>query len=106
LIAVRSEITIVDVEPKPLYGSDEAKRALNLAKHKVHFAAAENFDWVHAVVEVDDREDYGELRERAIGWIGERLHVLIFTRREDLIWIISLRKAEKSDVRRYVEKSK
>jgi uncharacterized protein len=102
----RPEIIIVFVEPKPLYDWDEAKRALNLAKHKVDFPAAENFDWDHAVVELDDREDYGELRERAIGWIGGRLHVLIFTRREDLIWIISLRKAEKSDVRRYVEKNK
>jgi uncharacterized DUF497 family protein len=106
LIVVRSKTIIVSVEPKPLYGWDEAKRALNLAKHKVDFGAAEKCDWVHAVIEVDDRDDYGELRERAIGWIGERLHILIFTRREDLIWIISLRKAEKSDVRRYVEKSK
>jgi len=32
--------------------------------------------------------------------------IIVFTRREDLIWIISLRKAEKSDVRRYVKKNK
>jgi uncharacterized DUF497 family protein len=105
-MAVRPDAIIVNVESKPLYGWDEAKRTLNLAKHKVDFAAAENFDWPHAVIELDDREDYGELRERAIGWIGERLHVLIFTRRGDLIWIISPRKAEKSDARRYVQKSK
>jgi len=105
-MAVRSATIIAIVKPKPLYGWDEAKRTLNVAKHKVDFAAAEDFDWLHAVIEVDDREHYGELRERAIGWIGERLHVLIFTRRDDLIWIISLRKAEKSDARRYVKKSK
>ena len=93
------------MERKPSYGWNEAKRAFNHAKHKVDFAAAEGFDWSTAVVEVDEREDYGELRERAIGWIGERLHVLIFTRRADLIWVISLRKADKSDARRYVEKS-
>jgi len=94
------------VERKPSYGWDEAKRALNRAKHKVDFMAAKEFEWSSAVVEVDYREDYGELRERAIGWIGQRLHVLIFTRRGDLIWVISLRKADKSDARRYVEKSK
>jgi hypothetical protein len=93
------------VEPRPSYGWDEAKRTLNRAKHKVDFTAVEGFDWRTAVVEVDDQEDYGELRERAIGWIGERLHVLIFTRRADLIWVIGLRKAQKSDARRYVEKS-
>ena len=93
------------MERKPSYGWDEAKRAQNRAKHKVDFRAAKDFEWSTAVIEVDNREDYGELRERAIGWIGQRLHVLVFTRRADLIWIISLRKAEKSDARRYVEKS-
>ena len=88
-----------------MYGWDNAKRTLNRVKHKVDFTEVEGFEWNTAVVEIDDREDYGELRERAIGWIGERLHVLIFTRRADLIWVISLRKAEKSDAREYVQKS-
>jgi uncharacterized DUF497 family protein len=91
------------VGPKPPYDWDDAKRALNLAKHKVEFAAAENFDWDYAHIEVDDREDYGELREIAWGFIGERLHVLVFTRRDDVIWIISLRKAEHRDLRKYAE---
>jgi len=94
------------VATKPLYGWDEAKRVLNLVKHKIDFTAAENFDWTFSVVEIDDRENYGELREIASGFIGDRLHVLIFTRRDGVIWIISLRKADKPDVRRYVEKIK
>jgi uncharacterized DUF497 family protein len=54
---------------------------------------------------LDDREDYGELREQAIGFIGDRLHMLVFTEREDedgqLIWVISLRKAEAPEKRTY-----
>lgn len=54
---------------------------------------------------VDSREDYGELREQAIGFIGDSLHVLIFSEREDergdLIWVISLRKAEAPEKRTY-----
>jgi uncharacterized protein len=53
---------------------------------------------------VDDRGDYRELRERALGFIGVRLHMLVFTRRGDNIRIISLRKAEKKEVKDYVKK--
>jgi uncharacterized DUF497 family protein len=88
---------------KPVFGWDEKKRAHNLAEHKVDFAAAEDFDWTSAHIEVDDREDYGELREIAWGFIGVRLHVLVFTRRDELIWIISLRKGQRRDVRKYEE---
>ena len=55
------------------------------------------------MVEVDDREDYGELREIAWGFIGVRLHVMVFTRRRGGIRIISLRKADQKDIRRYGE---
>jgi uncharacterized DUF497 family protein len=91
------------VDSKPLYDWDEAKRSTNIRNHDVDFIAANEFDWDTAVVYVDDRQDYGELREVAIGYIGVRLHVLVFTRRDDRIRIISLWKAQKSDVRRYVE---
>jgi len=72
---------------------DEAKRAANLAKHSVDFAEAEEFDWESAVIDRDRRRDYGEDRFRAIGFIGERLHVLIYTERGQSTRVISLRKA-------------
>ena len=54
---------------------------------------------------IDDREDYGELRERATGFIGPVPHVLIFTERQDaagsVVWVISLRKAERKERRDY-----
>ncbi len=85
---------------------DEAKRAANRRDHKIDFTAAYEFDWQTAFVFVDDREDYGELREVAIGFIGPGLYVLTFTRRGEQIRIISLRKAERRDVRRYVEENR
>jgi uncharacterized DUF497 family protein len=84
-----------------MYDWDEAKRRRNLAEHKVDFAAAEQFDWATALTGIDDREDYGELREVAVGFIGVRLHVMVFTRRGGVIRVISLRKANAKDVRMY-----
>jgi uncharacterized protein len=86
------------------YEWDESKRASNIRNHGVDFTAAQEFDWDSALVFVDDRADYGELRELAIGFIGVRLHVMVFVRRGEQIRIISLWKAQKSDVRRYVER--
>jgi uncharacterized protein len=85
-----------------VYEWDEAKQAANLRDHKVDFAAARDFEWDTALVVVDDREDYGELREVALGFIGVRLHVMVFTRRADNIRIVSLRKAERIEIKRYV----
>jgi uncharacterized DUF497 family protein len=84
---------------------DEAKRAANLVRHGVDFAAVVRFDWDNAQLTADARRDYGELRYIAVGRIGPRLHVLVFTPRAELIRIISLRKANAREVRRY-EKNK
>lgn len=46
---------------------DEAKRASNLAKHGLDFADVAHFDFDTALLDIDDREDYGEVRETAIG---------------------------------------
>jgi uncharacterized DUF497 family protein len=87
----------------PVYDWDETKRALNLADGHLDFTLAENFDWDTAVMTVDDRDDYGELRERALGFIGVRLYILVFTRRRERIRIISLRKANRREMREYEE---
>jgi uncharacterized DUF497 family protein len=90
-------------DPIAPYDWDEAKRAANISDHKLDFTAIYEVDWDTAVFAIDDREDYGELREIAVGFIGERLHVVIFTRRRESIRIISLRKAENKDKKLYVE---
>lgn len=86
-----------------MYQWDENKRAANLRQHGIDFADAHHFDWETAVIAIDDREDYRELREMAIGFIGMRLHTMVFTRRGATLRIISLRKANRMEVSRYVE---
>jgi len=84
------------------YGWDEAKRKINVRKHGIDFGAIHSFTWEASIRWVDDREDYGELRQVAIGFIGIRLYAVTFTERgDDVIWIISIRKATGAEYRRY-----
>ncbi len=85
------------------YGWDENKREANLDKHDVDFLAALEFDWQTALVYEDARSGYEEHRFWALGLIQERVHVLVFTRRESFVRIISLRKANKRETRRFEE---
>lgn len=82
---------------------DPAKDRTNAARHGISLRAAEGFDWETALEREDDRFDYGEIRFVAIGLIGDRLHVLVFTEGsyEDAVRAISLRPAEKHEVRFY-----
>lgn len=83
------------------YEWDDAKEQANLAKHGMAFSEVVAFDWNTAMQAVDERADYGETRWIALGLIGTRVHVLIYTRREQAIRVISLRKANRREVRRY-----
>lgn len=78
---------------------DETKRQANLAKHGVDFAVVVNFDWTTADVRVDDRFDYGEVRKFALGLIDGRLFALVYTERNGLMRVITLRKANEREKR-------
>jgi uncharacterized protein len=82
---------------------DPAKDELNRAKHGVSLAQANGFDWETALEREDDRFDYGELRFVAIGLIDARLYVMVFTdgANDDAVRVISLRPAEKHEMRYY-----
>jgi uncharacterized DUF497 family protein len=80
---------------------DGAKDKANIAKHGISLSAASEFEMAGAMVSVDDRADYGEDRFIAVGQLGGRLHVLIFTVRDGRIRAISLRKANTREVRRH-----
>ena len=84
------------------YTHDPQKLTINVAKHQVWFHEANGFDWETALIRVDDRHRYGETRFKAMGLIGERLYVLVFTLRETAVRIISLRRANSREVKRYV----
>jgi len=82
---------------------DPAKDAANIAKHGVSLQAAEGFDWDTAFEREDDRFDYGEVRFVGLGLIDDRLYVLIFAEgsHDEAVRVISLRPAEKHEVRFY-----
>lgn len=80
---------------------DPAKDQANRAKHGIPLALAEAFELDTALVAIDDRRDYNEERFVAIGLIGERVHVMVFTVRGEAIRVISLRKANRREVKQY-----
>lgn len=80
---------------------DPRKNARNLAERGIPFRLALRLDWSTALVAEDRRKDYGEQRYQAVGYIGERLHVLLFTPRPPALHVISLRKANEREVARY-----
>lgn len=86
---------------------DPAKDAANVAKHGVSLTEAAGFEWGSAVVWPDTRRDYGEARMVALGYIGLRIMALVFVDRppEEPTErrIISLRKANSREVKRYAE---
>ncbi len=84
------------------YEWDESKRADNLEKHGVDFAKAQAFEWDSALVTLDTRQDYGESRYRAYGFIGDRVYVLAYTERSSAIRIISFRKANRREILLYL----
>jgi len=85
---------------------DPAKNARNVAVHGVSLAQAADFGWHEALITEDTRRDYGERRFQAIGLIGMRVYVLVHTPREGRVHVISLRKANKREVRRYENETK
>jgi uncharacterized DUF497 family protein len=80
---------------------DPAKDDINRTKHGVSLEAATGFEWDTALEREDDRFDYGEVRFVAIGLIDARLYVMVFTEGsdDDAVRIISLRPAEKHEMR-------
>ena len=82
---------------------DPAKDASNLAKHGVSLAVALELDWDAALVCVDDRFEYRELRMVALAPKTETLFCVAFVERGNTCRIISLRRATRREVKHYVE---
>ena len=84
---------------------DSKKDKANKRKHGISLSRAEDFDFEEALYSIDDREDYGEIRFRAIGFLDARLYTLVFVdeAESDEIRAISLRKATKHEAKEYKE---
>jgi len=84
-----------------MYEWDKTKRAANIEKHRIDFEAIHDFDWSTATVFVDERQDYGEPRFVAFGYIKARLVAVVYTERSRKKRIISMRKANNREVNSY-----
>ena len=84
---------------------DPAKNARNKQERGLSFESVAEFDFESAYFEVDSRRDYGEMRIRALGLLDGRLHALVFVETATGIRIISFRRANKREVKRYEQAS-
>ena len=82
---------------------DPGKDATNLSKHGLSLAAAAELSWEAALVWLDDRADYGEVRMVALAPIGNTLYFVAFVDCESTRRIISLRRANRREVNHYVK---
>lgn len=85
------------------YVFDPAKDAINRTKHGVSLALAEIlFAGPHAAT-TDDRFDYGEVRQIALGQIAGRLFVCVYVDRQAERRVTSLRKSNQREVKRHAQ---
>ena len=84
---------------------DPTKDAENIRKHGISLRHAEDFDFDAANFDIDDSQDYGEVRWNAVGFLDARLWSLTFTEVEEgVIRAISLRKATTEESNRYEQR--
>ena len=82
---------------------DPAKDEANQAKHSVSLSMAGELDWEAALVWIDDRFEYSEIRMIALAPKTEILYCVAFVDHGDVRRIISLRRATRREVKHYVE---
>ncbi len=81
---------------------DEAKNLENIRKHEIDFADVLSMFDGEMLIELDDRFDYGEDRWIGIGFLGFGIAVIVWTeRRKDIIRIISARRANRHEQKRF-----
>ena len=83
---------------------NEEKNKENIRRHGFDFADAWEIFEAPMRMALDLRENYGEDRWKGIGFLGNRIVVVIFTyRSKDCVRIISLRKALKYERKKFEE---
>jgi uncharacterized DUF497 family protein len=82
---------------------DQAKNERNIRERGLSFERAVEFDFATAVVEIDRRRDYGEIRVVAVGYLDSRLHVLCYVETQTGIRVISFRRANSRETKRYAK---
>jgi uncharacterized protein len=84
---------------------DENKNQTNIRKHGIDFRDAIDVFNHPVLTWPDGREDYGEERWIALGWMKALMGVVIYVeRRADTVRIVSARKATRQETKRYEQK--
>ena len=85
---------------------DEAKRRSNIRRHGIDFAVVAKVLDGATITFLDDRFDYGERRFRTYGLLFEKVVVVTHTEADEIIRVISVRKATKNEERVYFKQIK
>ena len=81
---------------------DEEKRQENIRKHGLDFLGAERVFAGNTSTSEDRRGSYGERRWVTVGVLEGRIVTMVHTERNDVIRIISLRKATRYERNTYI----
>jgi uncharacterized DUF497 family protein len=87
---------------------DEAKRRVNLRDHEIDFAAVEKEKIFvgETVTRLDDRFEYGERRFLTLGLLKGEVVAIIHTESDEVVRLISVRKASKNEESIYFKEVK
>ncbi|MGY6274783.1 BrnT family toxin [Methylomonas sp. MgM2] len=80
---------------------DPDKDISNQAKHGVSLADVHRIEWDMLWAKPDTRRQYGEARMIGYAPIEDRVYCVVYTDRGDSRRIISLRKANNREIKRY-----
>ena len=85
---------------------DAAKNETNIRNRGLSFELVIDFDFETAVIWIDIRKTYPEMRISALGLLAGRVHSVVFTETSNGIRVISFRKANRREVKRYEQEAK
>jgi uncharacterized DUF497 family protein len=78
------------------------KNSINIVKHGVSLGDAAKLEWDSALIWQDLRYNYNEIRMIGLAPLGTRLYHVVYTDRDEVRRIISLRKANNREKKYYV----
>ncbi|MEW5685050.1 MAG: BrnT family toxin [Pseudomonadota bacterium] len=81
---------------------DPQKRAITLAERGLDFEDTPRVFAGPTLEAPGNRRDYGEVRWQTVGWLNDRLVMVIWTERDDARRIISMRYIHAEDQDRYL----
>ncbi len=84
---------------------DSNKNKHNIEQRGLSFDRVADLDWDNAWIYQDDRNEYNEKRFIAYSMLDKRLHFVCFTETKDGIRVISFRKANSREVKRYEQEA-